>query len=837
MLIRIAQILIFSVCLIASAQTEEDVFLDKEDSTIHLAGPLTASLDDFSRTIAFDFSQAFFRRRSLGADQRTVLLNGVVMNKMDDGRAHWANWGGLNDALRDQQREQGLAPSSFHGGKLGGILNMNSFAGQYSNGLKVSLAAANRSYTSRLMVTYVSPWSRRDWKLNASASSRFAEEGYRNGTPYRAFSFLVSLDRKFKKNHYFNSTLILAQNLQGMSGAMTREVYELKGNRYNSFWGFQEGKKRSARLKRSFEPILQLNYSWLKNPDIRFGAHLTVQHGISGRSRMDYGGSRQMGENGSVVGGGTNPDPTYYQKLPSYFLRSETSPDYAGAFISGQNLIEEGQIDWAELYHSNASTVDPGNSVYVLYEDRQDDTQFGVQFDFNTLLNRRFRLSGSLSGRFLESSRYALVMDLLGGGGYLDVDPFDTGTEEAQSDLRNPNQIVKEGERFKYDYQIRSKGLMSYLRMDYKSKKHEFFVAAEFEARSYERYGRFENGSYPGRASFGKGPALTFATLNLKAGMTYKFNGRHLIQLFSAMLQEPPAIRDSYSNIRESHESVVGLGSVSSLAFEMNYQVRMPKWRGRLGAYLIQSEGGNRISFYYADGLTGLENSGTSSFVHEILTGIGHTYMGTEISLGYFIAEGLEVTGVASLGRAEHGNNPSLYVTSDELKNPVVYGSSFLKGYRVANGPQTAVSFGFRYSDPDFWWVGATANWFGNSFVSVAPVTRTRNFMTDPDGGLNSAYDESIARELLKQEELPSFGLLNLTGGKSWKVKDNYLGVFCSINNALNVVYKSGGYEQSRNANYESLLQDKSREFPLFSPKYWFGYGATFFTSFYIRIK
>ncbi len=837
MLTRIAQCLIFAICIFASAQAGDDDFLITEDQDMTLVGPLSASLDDFTRTVSFDFSPVFFKRRNLEADQRWVLLNGVLMNKMNDGRAQWSNWGGLNDALRNQERSEGLAPTRFQQGMLGGILNLNSFAGLYSSGLKVSAAASNRSYRARLMATYVSPWSDSAWKWNASASARWAEEGYRDGTPYQAFSGLLSMDKKVKEDHFVNATVILAHDLRGMSGAMTQEVYELKGNRFNAYWGLQEGKKRSARLKRIFEPILQLNYTWSKNPELRIRAHLTFQKGFSGRTRLDYGGSRRIATGGSIVGGGKNPDPTYYQKLPSYFLRSENSPDYTAAYLAEKSLVENGQIDWHELYDSNANATGPGNSVYALYEDRMEDTQLGLQVDVLGRFSREIAISGSLSGRALQSNRFAYLLDLLGGNGYLDVDPFDTEPREAQSDLRNPNRIVFENQRFKYDYRISSKELRAYLRIDHKRRKYESFLAGSLQARTYTRYGNYENGSYPGEASFGQGEALNFLTLGLKTGVIYKFNGRHWIQVCAAFLQEPPTIRDSYSNIRESHDPVLDLRPRSAAAIELNYGFRMPRFRGMLGGYLTRTGSGSRISFYYADGLTGLEDTGTSAFVHEIMTGMDLLYRGTEISLGYALTDRLEITGVASLSSAEYANNPLLYITSDELKAPVYYGSSRLKGYRMANGPQNALSLGFKYSDPDYWWVGATANWFSNSYVSVAPVTRTQNFLMEPDGLENPLYQESVARMMLRQEELPSFSLLNLTGGKSWKLKDSYMGIFCSINNLLNVIYRSGGYEQSRNANYNSLLQDKSRKMPLFSPKYWYGHGVTFFASIYARIN
>jgi hypothetical protein len=248
------------------------------------------------------------------------------MNKLNDGRANWSNWGGLNDALRNQEFAQGLEPFRFQMGKLGGTVNMNSFARLYSSGLKMSAAASNRSYASRFMATYGSRWLRRDWKFNFSISARLAQEGYREGTPFQAYSGLLSVDRRIDQRHYINGTAILAYSSRGMASAISQEVFRIKGNRYNSNWGYQEQKERSARTKRAFEPIIQLNYIWQKDYETSIRAHATFQFGTSGRSRLDYGGSRFLEDSSVIIGGGMNPDPTYYQKLPSYFLRKEGNP-------------------------------------------------------------------------------------------------------------------------------------------------------------------------------------------------------------------------------------------------------------------------------------------------------------------------------------------------------------------------------------------------------------------------------------------------------------------------------------------------------------------------------
>ncbi|NJW55015.1 TonB-dependent receptor, partial [Salinimicrobium sp. CDJ15-91] len=115
------------------------------------------------------------------------------------------------------------------------------------------------------------------------------------------------------------------------------------------------------------------------------------------------------------------------------------------------------------------------------------------------------------------------------------------------------------------------------------------------------------------------------------------------------------------------------------------------------------------------------------------------------------------------------------------------------------------------------------------------PLTRTRNFYTDRDGLPLLAYDEATAAKMLQQEEFDSYMLVNMVGGKSWRLKNRFVGVFASLNNVLNTEYKTGGYEQSRNVNYTLLKIDFEREKPLFAPKYWFGPGTTYYAHIYYR--
>ena len=153
--------------------------------------------------------------------------------------------------------------------------------------------------------------------------------------------------------------------------------------------------------------------------------------------------------------------------------------------------------------------------------------------------------------------------------------------------------------------------------------------------------------------------------------------------------------------------------------------------------------------------------------------------------------------------------------------------------------PQQAYSFGLEYRDPNYWFISANMNYLGDSYLDVSNILRTDNFTIDRTTGVSypGATEESV-RDLLKQEKFDNFMLFNLIGGKSWRISSknrNTFGFFASINNLLDIEYKTGGFEQSRKATFVDAQQDNVNGTPSFGPKYFYGYGRTYFVNCYIN--
>ena len=794
----------------------DDELNDDTSGADNISGLLSASQDIFQRAAAFEFSPSFFRLRGLNTDNGTVLMNGIEMNKIFDGRPQWSNWGGMNDVLRSQELSNGLAPSPYNFGGLLGSTNINLRASNYRSGGRITYSSSNRSYTNRLMATYASGMLDGGWAYAFTLGRRWGDEGFQDGTFYDANSFFVSVEKKLNDKHSLNLVGFYTPNRRGKSSPNTQEVFDLKGITYNEYWGWHDGEKRNSRIRRIAEPVIMLNHYWDISDKTSVNTNVAYQFGELGNSRLDYAG-------------GANPSPAYYQGLPSYFLADDDGPDFSGAYIAQQSFQNGGQVDWDRIYDSNlTNNINGDYAAYVLYEDRSDDKQFTANTILESSLNDNLTLNAAINYKRLKSRNFAEIIDMLGSNtGYLNVDSFD----QVQFDLQNPDLVVGEGDIFRYNYNIEANVLSGFAQAQFKYNKVDFFLAGSYTATEYQREGLYQTETYANN-SFGKGRKLSFGGIGAKGGFTYKFSGKHIFNINAGYITKAPSIRNTYTNSRENHAIVgditgIDITEEKITSFDVNYIFRSSSVKTRLTGYYTKMQDANEISFYFADGISGVDQG--TAFVQEILQGIDKSHMGIEFGMEAQVTPTIKLTGVASIGQFTYDNNPNLVLTSSDFVEGLNFGESNLKDYRIAAGPQQAASIGFEYRDPNYWWFGTTANFFSNTYIDVSPLTRTQNFYLDTDGLPFNNYEPELARELLRQERFDDYMVINAIGGKSWKIGDKYISLFVSLNNIFDQKFKSGGFEQGRSANYQSLQEDSQNPKRVFGPKYWYGRGPTYF--------
>ena len=802
---------------ISSEQTDnlitltDSELLDDEISS-NSAGLLQATKDIFLNRAAFDFGQAFFRVRGYDSQNGKVLLNGIPMNKFQDGRPQWNNWGGLNDATRNQQFTHGLQPSEYNFGGILGTTNIDTRPSGMRPGTRLSSSYSNRTYAGRLMVTHTSKLNKNGLAYSISASRRWAKQGYIEGTIYDAFSVFGAMEYRFNEKNSINFTGIWASNRRGRSSALTEEIFDLVGKRYNPYWGEQDGEIRNSRERKIEEPILMLNH-FFKSDNFTLNTGIAYQWGLNERSRLAYFNA-------------PNPDPTYYRYLPSFYVNSPIGANFTSANSAEEGFLNNSQLNWNRAYKANSE----GTAAYVFYNDVVDTKKLTLNTNGSFMLGGAFHFDFGLTYKQLNTNNYAKIEDLLGADFHRDIDPF--------SDTRNDiNGMInkQEGDAFSYNYDMAATEFDAFAQLRFSKKKWDLFLSTIYSKSSYNRDGLFQNERFVSNSS-GKSNQVNFSNTGFKGGVTYLINGRHSLVFNGAGLKRPPVLQNIFINPRENNQIITALKNEGITALDINYYLRLPKLTARFTGFHTKFQDGTDVNFFFVDAGVG------SDFVQEVLTDLDKLHKGMEIGLEYQVSSSVKLSAVAAIGKYSYASNPLVSINFDtagaeeDLINPegsIDLGRATIKDYRLAQGPQQAYALGINYRAPKYWWVGATANYLADNYANISTITRTESFSLDPETGepFLDATEENVNR-LLKQNPLDNFYLLNLVGGKSWLKKGKYISIFASVNNVFDANFRTGGYEQSRNGNFGQLQQDNLSGTPSFAPKYWYGYGRTFFLNF-----
>ncbi len=790
----------------------DDEFSDDEGLISSSMGLLQSTKDIFLTRAAFDFGQAFFKVRGYDSQRGKVMINGIVMNKLWDGRPQWNNWGGLNDVVRNQEFTRGLNPNPYVFGDILANTNIDIRPSGLRPGVRISSSISNRTYTGRLMTTYNSGLQGNGLSFSFSSSRRWAKSGYVQGTLYDAYSFFGSVEYKLNNENSLVLSAVLAKNRRGRSAAMTEEVFDLMKNKYNPYWGNQNGEMRNSRERMISEPLFILNH-FIQSQKLNWTSGIAYQNGITAKSRLNYFDA-------------PNPDPTYYKHLPSYQINSGIGANFTNAEMAKTGFLKHSQIIWDQLYVANSNVQDT-SAAYLLSEDVVKEKQFMLASSLDYQVSKHFKLGLGVQFRNSTSESFAEIKDLLGALFSEDKDSFSNTRNDLHGALTK-----MEGEKIGYNFIMDSKQLNGFGQIEFNGEGWNSFAAASFSNFNMQRNGLFQNERYL-ESSMGKSEKLSFSSTGLKSGATFHFTGRHSLSVNGALIHRPPSLQNTFINPRENNIVVPKIEKETISTIDLNYFIRLPDLTGRMSAFYTRFHSTTDINFFYTDSGLG------SDFVQEVITGLDRLHKGLELGLEYQVSNDVKLSVVGNLGSYAYASDPDVQLYFDtasteedliNLEGKVDLGIAQLKGLRLGQGPQTALAIGAAYRSPKYWWTSITTNYLDHNYVNMSTITRTQSFILDPETGepFPDANQENVS-QILKQQKLNEIYLLNLIGGKSWLVNEKYISAFLSVNNLFDSVFPTGGYEQSRNGNFGQMQQDIISGTPLFGPKYWYSYGRTYF--------
>lgn len=800
----------------------DDSATDAEDggsSMVPTVGLLGAGRDAFQSVSAFELGAYWFRPRGVDNRFEEVIFNGVPMSKSDDGRLDFNNWGGLNDITRfPLESADHLTPSEYAFGNLGGLVYYNTRASSYRKQTSLAYSLTNRSYLHRAMATYSSGISKNGWSFTVSASRRWGNNAIIDGVYQDSYAYFTAVEKKFTDRHALNFTAFGSPTYRASNSPNTQEVYDILGKNYNSYWGFQDGEERNSRIRKSFEPIFMLtdflrfgkNTSWINT--------ISYQTGSDARSRLDWFHA-------------SDPNPTYYRKLPSYGLLSE------------EEFRAQAQIDWNALYNANTLNLNnadgsPRGAVYSILEDVNEDKTINYASHLDTRLSADWKLNVNFNYQHLKSDNFRRVKDLLGARFAYNLNAFNFDVPYNADDTDVTAEV---GERTQYSYQFYRDFFSLNVSSEIDFSKWNF-VASVFSmySESY-RNGDYRNGIERFKNN-SKGKSEVYDALNvgLKAKITYKINGKNFLVYQGTYFTLAPTLNEIFINPRAVDYFTPGVDNQIINANDLSYILRGQRLKLRISGFYTKIDQATEISRYFVDADRPGTSSSFSTLVNEAMSDISKRYVGAELGYDLKISPTISSQGAASVGSYTYTNNPAVS-TFDDLNgfrsSEDVWGKANIKGYKVAGTPQKAFSFGLKYNAPKYWWLGASANFLADQYLDFSALNKTPFLYTNPS--TNDPFPEAtpeVIRQLTAQKKFDDQWMFNASGGRSFVFGKYRMVVSFSVNNILNNrEYVTGGFEQGRNVNLQDALADAAREYPAFGPKLWYDRGRTFFTNIYLR--
>ncbi len=802
--------------------TEADLDGDNDDGQ-DISGLLTASRDRFINTATFGFGAARFRIRGYDNQNISVFLNGVAMNDLENGRAYFGQFGGLNDVMRNRETSIGIQDIAYAYGGLGGSTNIDARASRQRKQIRASYAISNRSYTNRVMLTYNTGMMKNGWAFSFSGSKRWAEEGYNPGSSYDAYSYFAAVDKKWG-NHLTSLIFHGSPSKRGRAGTAVQELRDLAGsNYYSPLWGFQNGEKRNSRIAISHQPMAFLRHDWNITENSTLTAVVSYLWGRNGGTALNWFNAR-------------DPRPDYYQRLPSFISDPEMSAIVANSLSTNE---AERQVKWDLFYNANRNNAfgeyeanllgtdlngETGNWSQYIVEDRRFDTNIANASILTTnVINDNLTITGGVNYTHYTQHNFKVLDDLLGGDFWIDINRFAIGNgnpDAIQYNLDNPNRQIREGDTFEYDYDANIRKGLGWLQGTFSTRKFDFFAAGNVSNTTFWRTGKFRNGFFP-ENSLGDSEKQSFTNFDVKGGVTYKIDGRNYLYANGSYGTRAPFFRNSFVAARKRNDLVPNLQSETIQSIEGGYLMKSPNLKARATAYFTEFKDQTRIIFAFSEFLLR-----RSDFASVIMTGIDQRHTGIELALEGKVLPGLEAYGVASMGQYIYTSRPSLFVGLDEAPGFIIEDETiYQKNYYVGGTPQNAFALGLSYNSPKFWFANLSVNYFNNAWLDFNPLRRTAK-------GIDGIEQGSDAWEnILGQEALPSAFTLDFFGGKSVRLKNNlfiYLNV--GVNNILdNQELITGGYEQLR-FDFESKNPNR------FPPRYYYAFGRNYFVSLTVKL-
>ncbi len=607
-----------------------------------------------------------------GFDQRNiaVMLDGIPVNDMENGRVFWSNWFGLDLVTQTMQVQRGLGASKLSIPSVGGTINILTQGIDAKKGLKVRQEFGVNGY---LRTTLGMTTGRMDSGWGVSLAGSYKQgDGWVDGNFTKGYFYYLRVDKQLGDHlisfsgfgapqehgqRPFSAEIgqvdtELARKLNVPESAIEPLEYKNRGRRFNDAWGLRNGEIFNVRKNFYHKPQLSLRHSWQASDKLFLSnvAYLSIGDG-----------------------GGTAPDGDSFEEDES----------------TGQLNIDARIIDNQTPRFTNPNLY----SSTIIRAGKNNHFWYGLLSTLKYDISESLTFSAGLDGRSYEGEHYREVYDLLGGQGF--------------------REGLQVGDKFDYWYTGKVDQIGTFGLLEYKFDKWASFLNISV---ANTKYGYLDNET---------GFVLddeNVQTGTLKLGATYNINDRNGVFINTGWLSRA----QQYRNVIITNFWAPGTDAQLANTFknedikavELGYNFKSPKFSANVNAYY--TVWGNKP----LDRLPTIAEDADDPEGNRIpvnIPGIDALHKGIEIDFAFKPNKQISIEGLTSIGDWKWVSGETV---NGVLPNGVPYEYEFdANGVHVGDAAQLQFGGLVRYEPIKGAYLKIKTTYFGNNYSEFQPET------------------------------------------------------------------------------------------------------------------
>ncbi|TMU55314.1 TonB-dependent receptor [Flagellimonas algicola] len=609
--------------------------------------------------------------RGFDSQNTAIMINGIPVNDMENGRVFWSNWAGLSDVTTAMQVQRGLGSSKLAISSVGGTINIITKSTDKEEGGSVRFGGGNDGYM-KMTASYNTGVSEKGFAASILLG-RTSGDGYVDGTKFEGYNYFIGLGYEPNDRNSFQFVLTGApqvhnQRTSSFFNVATLEDHLEYGTLYNFNHGFLNGEEFGWRRNFYHKPIASLNW------DHKFNDKTTLSTSV-------YASVGRGGGTGDIgVGPGFGFASSSRYRIPSTGL---VDYDLISRFNSGEEVT---------FYDGNQYQIDPTNGEQIITSfgdglirraSMNSHNWFGLIANLHTEINEDWSYDVGVDARSYKGIHYRRVDNLLGADGYFDDD-----------DINNPNHTVRQAgaidsdfgsivnifknidDEEKIDYY--NDGIVRWLgafgQLEYSNGIVSAFLQGGVSQQGFKRIDYF---TYLDSDPQQETDFENRLGGNIKGGANFNLNESHNVFFNAGYYSKQPLFDAVYLNFR--NELNPDLTNEKILGLEAGYGINLGDFRAKINIYRTSWK--DRFEDLSVETPAGDEGTANINGVEQIHTGF-------ELEADYRASDVVQFRGMLSLGNWEYAGNPTGAALDDDrnIIDPEV--TLFLDNVKVGDAAQ-----------------------------------------------------------------------------------------------------------------------------------------------------